>query len=177
MAEPSRQRIGDLLSACDRNTDAWRQSELALLETCLADAGPLVAWIQGPDGRGKSSLLRAFCERAETGGAATLRIDCRTVEPTAAGLLGAVILFTLALLSERTTRKALQNSGALNAAALNQADAAVRNAEVIDAMGMLGALTARWRRDTQEGRCPSGACRGRFHGLVDRQQDPGGKGR
>ena len=90
MAESRGQKIGDLLSACGHNADDWRELELARLETCLTDSGPLVAWIHGPDGRGKSSLLQAFCERAEAVGAATLRIDCRTVEPTPAGLLEAL---------------------------------------------------------------------------------------
>ena len=90
MAEAGKRTIGDLLSAPDEGADAYRQAELARLETCLADSGPLVAWIHGADGHGKSSLLKAFCERAEAAGAAAIRIDCRTVEPTAAGLLGAL---------------------------------------------------------------------------------------
>ena len=90
MAEPGKRTIGDLLSARDDGADACRDAELARLETCLADTGPLVAWIHGADGHGKSSLLQAFCERAEAAGAATIGIDCRTVEPTAAGLLGAL---------------------------------------------------------------------------------------
>ena len=90
MTESGGKKIGDLLSACERGADDWRQFELSRLESCLADSGPLVAWIHGPDGRGKSSLLQAFCERAEAVGAATIRIDCRTVEPTSAGLLDAL---------------------------------------------------------------------------------------
>lgn len=90
MAEPKKQTIGDLLCASEGAPDAWRQAELARLESCLADSGPLVAWIHGPDGCGKSSLLRAFCERAKATGAATIRIDCRTVEPTTQGLLAAL---------------------------------------------------------------------------------------
>lgn len=90
MAETKARTIGDLLSARDDSTDAYRQAELARLETCLADSGPVVAWIHGPDGRGKSSLLDAFCKRAESVGAAAIRIDCRTVEPTASGLLSAL---------------------------------------------------------------------------------------
>ena len=88
MAEAGKRTIGDLLSARDDGADAYREAELVRLETCLADTGPLVAWIHGADGHGKSSLLQAFCERAEAAGAATIGIDCRTVEPTAAGLLG-----------------------------------------------------------------------------------------
>ncbi len=89
MADAGTRTIGDLLSAND-GVDGYREAELARLETCLADAGPLVAWIHGPDGCGKSSLLQAFCERAQDAGAAAIRIDCRTVEPTANGLLAAL---------------------------------------------------------------------------------------
>jgi hypothetical protein len=89
VAEPRRQTIGDLLSAIE-DSDDHRRAELALLESCLADSGPVVAWIHGPDGHGKSSLLQAFCVRAKKAGAAAVRIDCRTVEPTAQGLLAAL---------------------------------------------------------------------------------------
>ena len=90
MVEARPRTIGDLLSAGEDSADAYRRSALARLESCLADSGPVVAWLHGPDGYGKSSLLHAFCELAKSGGAATLRIDCRTVEPTTAGLLGAL---------------------------------------------------------------------------------------
>ena len=87
MADAGRRTIGDLLAAGDGSGKAGHQAELARLEACLADPGPVVAWIHGPDGSGKSSLLDAFCERAGSAGAATIRIDCRTVEPTSAGLI------------------------------------------------------------------------------------------
>ncbi len=90
MAETRARTIGELLSADADSAAAYRRAELARLESCLADSGPVVAWIHGPDGLGKSSLLDAFCERASSAGAATFSIDCRTVEPTTAGLLGAL---------------------------------------------------------------------------------------
>ena len=89
MAEPRKRTIGDLLSAGD-DDNGRHDAELARLESCLADSGPVVAWIHGPDGLGKSSLLQAFCTRAESAGAAAVRIDCRTVEPTTQGLLAAL---------------------------------------------------------------------------------------
>ena len=89
MAEPRKRTIGDLLSASGDGGD-HRHAELARLESCLADSGPVVAWIHGPDGLGKSSLLQAFCERAKDAGAAAVRIDCRTVEPTEQRLLAAL---------------------------------------------------------------------------------------
>ena len=90
MVESRARTIGDLLSAGEDPADGNRRLELARLESCLADSGPVVAWIHGPDGCGKSSLLNAFCERAESAAAATLHVDCRTVEPTPSGLLGAL---------------------------------------------------------------------------------------
>lgn len=90
MVETRARTIGDLLSAGVDSAADYRRAELARLESCLADSGPVVAWIHGPDGHGKSSLLNAFCERARSAGAATFGIDCRTVEPTTPGLLGAL---------------------------------------------------------------------------------------
>ncbi|HSN51311.1 MAG TPA: hypothetical protein VLS87_02185 [Woeseiaceae bacterium] len=43
MAEAGKQTIGDLLSASDDGSYAYRQSELAMLETCLADSDTAVA--------------------------------------------------------------------------------------------------------------------------------------
>jgi PrtD family type I secretion system ABC transporter len=57
---------------------------------------------------------------------------------------GAVVLFIVAILNEVTTRKPLQNASNENILALSQANAAVRNADVIEAMGFLPNLVARW---------------------------------
>lgn len=57
--------------------------------------------------------------------------------------IGAVILFVLALVNEFTTRKALQQASGASAKTFNAADAAVRNADVIAAMGMMPALARR----------------------------------
>ena len=58
---------------------------------------------------------------------------------------GAVILFTCALLNDWTTRKKLTEANHASARALNTADAAIRNADAIVAMGMLPNLVRRWR--------------------------------
>jgi len=58
---------------------------------------------------------------------------------------GAVVLFCLAILGELLTRTPLKEANSRAAQALNEADAAVRNADVIAAMGMMPALAARWR--------------------------------
>ncbi len=60
-------------------------------------------------------------------------------------LAGAVLLFAVALTSEFATRRPLRRSGAGALLAYDYADAALRNAEAIRAMGMLPNLRARWR--------------------------------
>lgn len=57
---------------------------------------------------------------------------------------GAALLLVIAILNEVTTRKPLQTASHENILALSQANAAVRNADVIEAMGFLPNLVARW---------------------------------
>jgi PrtD family type I secretion system ABC transporter len=57
---------------------------------------------------------------------------------------GAMVLSALAVANELSTRKLLQMSGGASIMALQQAEAAARNADVIEAMGMMPALVRRW---------------------------------
>lgn len=59
-------------------------------------------------------------------------------------LAGAVALFTIALLSEILTRKPLQRAGGAARAAEGFAETSLRNAEVLEAMGMLSGAHGRW---------------------------------
>ena len=59
-------------------------------------------------------------------------------------LTGAVILFGLAVASELATRKPLTESAQQSIGALQFAESTLRNAEVIEAMGMLPGLRRRW---------------------------------
>ena len=68
------------------------------------------------------------------------------------GLGGAVALFVCAVLNDLTTRKKLAEANGAAARALNAADAAVRNADTIVAMGMLPDLARRWRDTGAHGR-------------------------
>ena len=92
-----------------------REVELARFEALLAAAGePAVAVVHGPAGVGKSALMLEFGRRAESSGAACLRLDARDLAPTLealanslAGLLDAesprrpvVLLDTYELLAE-----------------------------------------------------------------------------
>ena len=61
------------------------------------------------------------------------------------GLGGALTLFGFAVLNDLTTRKKVAEANGAAATALNAADAAVRNADTIVAMGMLPDLARRWR--------------------------------
>ncbi len=64
------------------------------------------------------------------------------------GLLGALALLGLALLSERTTHLRLRSANAAAVRAQQIADAAVRHAEVVDAMGMRTAVARRWASES-----------------------------
>ncbi|MGE0734018.1 MAG: type I secretion system permease/ATPase [Alphaproteobacteria bacterium] len=63
---------------------------------------------------------------------------------------GAVVLFGLALVNDRATRKPLQGANNASIAALAQADGAARNADVVMAMGMLDNITRRWTNANAE---------------------------
>ncbi len=63
---------------------------------------------------------------------------------------GAVVLFSFALANELATRNLLMLSGGSSIAALNQAEAAARNADAIEAMGMMPGLIGRWHRKNAE---------------------------
>ncbi|WP_018236939.1 type I secretion system permease/ATPase [Ensifer sp. BR816] len=57
----------------------------------------------------------------------------------------ALLLVLLGLLNELTTRRASQAASTKQIAAFQQAEATIRNAEVVRAMGMLPGLLERWR--------------------------------
>ncbi|MBI5162354.1 MAG: type I secretion system permease/ATPase [Magnetospirillum sp.] len=65
-------------------------------------------------------------------------------------LAGGVLIFALAVVNELSTRKALKEASSVGMAAGAFADASLRNAEVLHAMGMLPAIARRWqaRHDT-----------------------------
>ena len=64
------------------------------------------------------------------------------------GLGGFVVLLVFAVLNDVATRKQLTEANNASVRALNSADAAIRNADAITAMGMLPALAERWRGTT-----------------------------
>lgn len=59
---------------------------------------------------------------------------------------GTLLLFALAVLNEWMTRPLLSHAGKAQMAGFHQAESAVRNADVLHALGMAGNLARRWER-------------------------------
>lgn len=59
-------------------------------------------------------------------------------------LLGALILFALAIWNESATREGLEEANQMSVQSANYVNSTLQNAEVIQAMGMLGSLQKRW---------------------------------
>jgi len=81
-------------------------------------------------------------------------------------LVGAVLLFGLTLLNEFATAKLLREANTAAMASQRQAESIVRNAEVIDSMGMLPAVMARWRIGVAEMTAPMGRAMDRAAPLL-----------
>ena len=64
--------------------------------------------------------------------------------------LGAVVLFVIAIANDLLTRKSLSAANAASVKAYKNATSNVRNAEVIESMGMTSAAMARWRQHNSE---------------------------
>ena len=67
-----------------------RDDEMAVLRRLLGEGGPLVVFVHGIAGIGKSALVEAFGIEARAAGATVLRLDCRSIEPTERGFLAAL---------------------------------------------------------------------------------------
>ena len=67
-----------------------RDDELGVLRRLLGEGGPLVVFIHGIAGIGKSTLVEAFGVEARSAGATVLDLDGRAIEPTARGFLAAL---------------------------------------------------------------------------------------
>ena len=67
-----------------------RETERAFLHQVLGEDGPLVVFVHGIGGVGKSTLVDAFAGEARARGAIVLRFDCGAVEPTSHGFLAAI---------------------------------------------------------------------------------------
>jgi PrtD family type I secretion system ABC transporter len=65
------------------------------------------------------------------------------------GLVGAVLLFAVAIANELATRRPLSEANNQWVKAMRKTDAAVRNAEVIESMGLMPGIVRRWLADNQ----------------------------
>ena len=81
------------------------------------------------------------------------------------GITGGVVLLLLAIANELLTRRAVQQSGAAAITALNDADAAVRNADSLIAMGMLPSWLAAWSDKREEASAPHGTAAMRSNAI------------
>src|SRR5271165_5764636 len=80
-------RVRDLLDRQASGNFVGRSDELCSLRDILSDEGPVVVHLHGIAGIGKSRLLGAFVQVSRAEGATVVRLDCRGIEPTEAGLL------------------------------------------------------------------------------------------
>ena len=67
-----------------------REQEKAALRRLLETGGPLVTFVYGIAGIGKSALIEAFAGEARALGVPVLRLDGRAIEPTTRGFLAAL---------------------------------------------------------------------------------------
>lgn len=80
-------QVQDLLDRRAARDVVGRDRELDLLLRFTRSDGPVVAFLHGIPGIGKSALLRAFASRAEDSGARVIRLDGHAVEPSEPGFL------------------------------------------------------------------------------------------
>src|SRR5689334_3567410 len=82
--------IADLLRWGRRMTLAGRSAELRLLRQATAPGGPVVAYVHGPAGIGKTALISALDACLEEDGVRRLHIAAGAVEPSPTAILTAL---------------------------------------------------------------------------------------
>jgi len=84
--------LGDAVAATEARLFVGRTAEFAALSAALADCGqaPVVVYLYGAPGTGKSAVLRQFRRRAEQAGACALLLDGAELSQGPAGILGAL---------------------------------------------------------------------------------------
>jgi len=80
-------RVSDLLAQRAMESFVGRTDEKAVLFQMLEAGAPLVLFIHGIAGIGKSRLLEAFSVQARAQGAPVVCLDCRAIEPTERGFI------------------------------------------------------------------------------------------
>ena len=82
--------IADLIRQGRRDTLAGRDAELRLLRQVTAPGGPIVAYVHGPAGIGKTALISALDACLEDEGIRRLHVAAGAVEPTPTAILTAL---------------------------------------------------------------------------------------
>lgn len=77
--------LGEVVARSLRTALVGRDAELASLRQLFSPDGPVVAFVHGPAGIGKSALVDAFAADAADDGIEVTHLDCGAVEPTPAG--------------------------------------------------------------------------------------------
>ena len=80
-------QLKTLLDRCVAVDFIGREEEISFLLQTLESDGPVIAYLYGIAGLGKTSVLEAFTRHARAAGATVILLDCQAVEPTQAGLL------------------------------------------------------------------------------------------
>ncbi len=94
MAEPQTRGVGMTIGRrLEGQSDGLvgRKPERAVLQLLLDEDGPLVVFVHGVAGVGKSALVRAFAAEARARGAIVLLFDGGAIEPTERGFLATLV--------------------------------------------------------------------------------------
>lgn len=86
----TRTTIADVLRQGRRSALAGRSNELGFLRQIATPGGPLVAYVHGPAGIGKTALLSALAGNLDDDGARHVCIEAGAVEPRAAAIVAAL---------------------------------------------------------------------------------------
>ena len=81
------QKVGQMLASRAAESFVGRANEIDRLISSFQKDTPLVLHVYGIAGIGKSSLVAEFARRARDAGLTVVRLDCRSIEPSAEGFL------------------------------------------------------------------------------------------
>src|SRR3954464_1790252 len=117
-------------------------SDLPYRAEALRDLGVIRVWLTGP------GMLALFDAPWVPVYIAAIYLIHPLLGHTA--VAGALLLFALARLNEVLVRRQIRNAGEVAMAAARTAEALMRNAEVIDAMGLYKDLTVSWQQQNHQ---------------------------
>ncbi len=83
-------RIQEVLVQRANEAFVGRRHEIDMLCQSLSEAGPIVNFVHGIGGIGKTSLLQKFADQVREQGFPVIKLDCREIEPSIKGFLQAL---------------------------------------------------------------------------------------